>query len=301
LEARASKDLTMGSFEVLGEALARGLVIGVVYGLMGLGLTLIIGVMRIINFAQGEFYMLGAYLAYYLCGVYGLPFPVAILGAPLIVFGIAWVVEKLLISPMRQEGMENPMEYSLMITFALSIFLQKMAVLTFGPHVRRPEFLKKVVNLGIVRLQGDWILALVVAAALITAVALYLGRSWRGRGWRAIAQSLPGASVVGIHISRESGLVFALSSLLAAAAGAVLAPITLVFPTVGASPLIKGYEIMAIGGLGSIMGSFVGGLLLGLAEVMGSIYISSAYRDLYGFGMLVVFLIVRPRGLFGKA
>jgi branched-chain amino acid transport system permease protein len=290
----------MGSFEVLGEALARGLVIGVVYGLMGLGLTLIIGVMRIINFAQGEFYMLGAYLAYYLCGVYGLPFPIAILGAPLIVFGIAWVVEKLLISPMRQEGMENPMEYSLMITFALSIFLQKMAVLTFGPHVRRPEFLKKVVNLGIVRLQADWILALVVAAALITAVALYLGRAWRGRGWRAIAQSLPGASVVGIHIGRESSLVFALSALLAAAAGAVLAPITLVFPTVGASPLIKGYEIMAIGGLGSILGSFVGGLLLGLAEVMGSIYISSAYRDLYGFGMLVIFLIVRPRGLFGK-
>jgi branched-chain amino acid transport system permease protein len=290
----------MGSYEVLGEAVARGLVIGVVYGLMGLGLTLIIGVMRIINFAQGEFYMLGAYFAYYLCDIYGLPFPAAIIGAPLIVFGIAWIVEKLLISPMRQEGMENPMEYSLMITFALSILLQKMAYLTFGPHVRRPEYLKKVVNLGVVQLQGDWILALVVAGGLITAVALYLGKTWRGQGWRAIAQSLPGASIIGIHINRESGYVFALSSLLAAAAGAVLAPITLVFPTVGASPLIKGYEIMAIGGLGSILGSFIGGLLLGLVEVMGSIYISSAYRDLYGFGMLVIFLIFRPRGLFGK-
>ena len=289
----------MGSFDVLGEAVARGLVIGMVYGLMGLGLTLIIGVMRIINFAQGEFYMLGAYLAYYLCGVYGLPFPVAIIGAPLVVFGIAWVVEKLLISPMRQ-GVENPMEYSLMITFALSIFLQKMAVLTFGPHVRRPEFLKTIVNLGIVRLQGDWVLALFVAAASIAATALYLGKAWRGRSWRAIAQSLPGASVVGINIGRESSLVFAFACLLAAVAGAVLAPITLVFPTVGSSPLIKGYEIMAIGGLGSISGSFVGGLLLGLAEVLGSVYISSAYRDLYGFAMLVAFLIVRPQGLFGK-
>lgn len=289
----------MESFDVLGEAIARGLVIGMVYGLMGLGLTLIIGVMRIINFAQGEFYMLGAYLAYYLCGVYGLPFPVAIIGAPLAVFGIAWVVEKLLISPMRR-GVENPMEYSLMITFALSIFLQKMAVLIFGPHVRRPEFLKTVVNLGIVRLQGDWVLALFVAAASIAATALYLGKAWRGRSWRAIAQSLPGASVVGINIGRESSLVFAFACLLAAAAGAVLAPITLVFPTVGSSPLIKGYEIMAIGGLGSISGSFVGGLLLGLAEVLGSVYISSAYRDLYGFAMLVAFLIVRPQGLFGK-
>jgi branched-chain amino acid transport system permease protein len=289
----------MGSFDMLGEAVARGLVIGMVYGLMGLGLTLIIGVMRIINFAQGEFYMLGAYLAYYLCGVYGLPFPVAIIGAPLVVFGIAWVVEKLLISPMRQ-GVENPMEYSLMITFALSIFLQKMAVLTFGPHVRRPEFLKTIVNLGIVRLQGDWVLALFVAAASIAATALYLGKAWRGRSWRAIAQSLPGASVVGINIGRESSLVFAFACLLAAVAGAVLAPITLVFPTVGSSPLIKGYEIMAIGGLGSISGSFVGGLLLGLAEVLGSVYISSAYRDLYGFAMLVAFLIVRPQGLFGK-
>ena len=289
----------MGSFDVLGEAIARGLVIGMVYGLMGLGLTLIIGVMRIINFAQGEFYMLGAYLAYYLCGVYGLPFPVAIIGAPLAVFGIAWVVEKLLISPMRR-GVENPMEYSLMITFALSIFLQKMAVLTFGPHVRRPEFLKTMVNLGIVRLQGDWVLALFVAAASIAGTALYLGKAWRGRSWRAIAQSLSGASVVGINIGRESSLVFAFACLLAAAAGAVLAPITLVFPTVGSSPLIKGYEIMAIGGLGSISGSFVGGLLLGLAEVLGSVYISSAYRDLYGFAMLVAFLVVRPQGLFGK-
>ena len=289
----------MGSFDVLGEAIARGLVIGMVYGLMGLGLTLIIGVMRIINFAQGEFYMLGAYLAYYLCSVYGFPFPVAIIGAPLVVFGIAWVVEKLLISPMRQ-GVENPMEYSLMITFALSIFLQKMAVLTFGPHVRRPEFLKTMVNLGIVRLQGDWVLALFVAAASIAGTALYLGKAWRGRSWRAIAQSLSGASVVGINIGRESSLVFAFACLLAAAAGAVLAPITLVFPTVGSSPLIKGYEIMAIGGLGSISGSFVGGLLLGLAEVLGSVYISSAYRDLYGFAMLVAFLVVRPQGLFGK-
>ncbi|MEW6261483.1 MAG: branched-chain amino acid ABC transporter permease [Thermodesulfobacteriota bacterium] len=291
----------MGALEIFGEVFARGLVIGVVYALMGLGLTLIIGVMRIINFAQGEFYMLGAYFAYYLSAVYGFPFPLAILGATLAVFGVAYLVEKTLISPMRQESVENPMEYSLMITFALSIFLQKMAVLTFGPHVRRPEFLRSMVDFGIVRLQGDWVVAMIVAAALILLVTFYLGRTWRGRGWRAIAQCLPGASIMGININRESSLVFALACLLAGAAGAVLAPITLVFPTVGSSPLVKGYEIMAIGGLGSILGSFIGGLLLGLAEVLGSVYISSAYRDLYGFIILVIFLVVRPRGLFGRA
>jgi len=286
--------------EILAEAISRGLVIGVVYALMGLGLTLIIGVMRIINFAQGEFYMLGAYLAYYLCAIYGFPFPLAILGAALLVFGVAYIVEMLLLSPMRQESVENPMEYSLMITFALSIFLQKMAVIAFGPHVRRPEFLKSIVDLGVVRLHGDWLVAMVVATALILFVTFYLGKTWRGRSWRAIAQSLPGASIVGINIGRESSLVFALACLLAGAAGAVLAPITLVFPTVGSSPLIKGYEIMAIGGLGSILGSFIGGLILGLAEVLGSVYVSSAYRDLYGFLILVVFLVLRPRGLFGN-
>lgn len=283
------------------EIFIRGIAWGSVYALMGLGLTLILGVMRIVNFAQGEFYMLGGYVAVLLISDLSLPIFVALPVAMLVVFLFGMLVEQLLLSPVHKQRVESAMEYSLITTFALSILLRQSAIVLFGPFYRKlPDYLSQAVRLGPVSVPGNIFIAMLVSALLILAVTLFIGRTWTGRAWRAIAQSLQGASIAGVRIDRQSRLVFGLSAALAAAAGAILAPITLIFPTVGSAPLIKGYMILAIGGLGSIPGSLIGGILIGVSETLGSVYVSSAYKDVYGFVLLMIFLIFRPRGLFGK-
>jgi branched-chain amino acid transport system permease protein len=284
------------------DVLMSGLAIGTIYALMGLGLTLIFGVMRVTNFAQGEFYMLGGYFVFYLLTFLRLPYPVAIVLSVVALFAIGVLIEKGLLGIIYSQKITNPMEYSLIITFALSICLQKVAILLFGPYYQKtPDFIDGNLNVGMVSIPWTLVLASLVSLGLIGAVTLYIRCSWRGRAWRAIAQSPPGAQISGVPLERESALVFGLSAALAAAAGGVLAPVTLVFPSVGSSALIKGYEILAIGGLGSIPGSLAGGLILGVAESLGSVLISSAYRDFYGFALLMLFLVFRPRGLFGQA
>ncbi len=292
----------MSAAALFTEVLVRGIAIGVVYALMGLGLTLIFGVMRIINFGQGEFYMLGAYVVFYIMDGLSVPLYLALPAGMLVIFLLGLVVEKLLLSPIHSQQVQNAMEYSLIITFALSILLQKTAILIFGPFYKKlPDLWPGNVQLGLVSLPGNLFLAMILSGAVILLVTLFIGRTRTGRAWRAIAQSLPGAAISGVRIDRQSGLVFGLSTALAAAGGAILAPLTLIFPTMGSAPLIKGYEILAIGGLGSIPGSLIGGIILGMSESLGSVYINSAYKDIYGFALLVLFLVFRPRGLFGQA
>jgi branched-chain amino acid transport system permease protein len=285
------------------EMVTRGLAIGAVYALMGLGLTLIFGVMRVINFAQGDFYMLGAYLAFYFITSVGLPWPIAMVASMTVLFAVGCVVEWMLLSPIHSESrpLERSMEYALIVTFALSLFLQKSAILAFGPYFKRPpDYWRVALNLPYLHLDGNLIVTIVVAAVLIFATAAYVSRTWRGRGWRATAQDVRGAKLVGVHVALEARLAFGLACALAAAAGAAVAPEFLLSPTMGNTALIKGYEIIAIGGLGSIPGSLAGGLLLGVAENVGVVYIGGAYRELIGFALLVLFLVFRPSGLFGE-
>jgi len=291
----------MESFTFFLDVLTRGIGMGMAYALMGLGLTLIFGVMRIVNFAQGEFYMLGSYVIFTLITMARLPFFIAIPLGMAVMFLVGVLVEKLLLSPIAKGKVDNPMEYSLIITFALTILFQKIAVIVFGPYFQTiNSYLPGNYKLGPVTLSGNLVVVMIFSVFMIGLTSAYLKYTWRGRGWRAISMSPPGASILGVSLRKESSMVFGLSSALAAGAGAILAPITLIFPTVGVSPLIKGYEILAIGGLGSVPGSLVGGILLGVGETLGSVYLNSAYRDFYGFGLLVLFLVFRPKGLFGQ-
>jgi branched-chain amino acid transport system permease protein len=280
---------------------SRGIALGAAYALMGLGLTLIFGIMRIVNFAQGEFYMLGTYTVFSLIVLANIPFYLGIPIGMLLMFILGMAVERTLLGHVSKGKIENPMEYSLIITIGLSIFIRQLVVLVFGPNYQKiPDYLSGSMNFGFLTMTWSWFLTFIVSAIFITVVTLYIRNSWRGRSWRSIAESPDGASILGVNIKTERSIVFGLSCALAAGAGAVLAPITLIYPTVGSAPLIKGYEILAIGGLGSIPGSLVGGILLGLVETLGSVYLDSAYKDFYGFALLVLFLIFRPKGLFGQ-
>mgnify|MGYP001096910600 CR=1 FL=1 len=285
------------------EVVMRGIAMGSVYALMGLGLTLIFGVLRIINFSQGEFYMLGGYTAYYLMGIAKLPWYIAIFGAMIVIFFVGIVVEFLLLSPIykREKKVEKPMEYALIITFGLSIFFRKIAILIFGPFFKKPpDYLSFNISLPYLHMSGNMIVAIIASCFFIFITSIFISRTQRGRNWRAISQCLNGAKVVGVNVGKESLLAFGFSVALAAAAGAVIAPLFLLAPTMGSDPLIKGYEIIAIGGLGSIAGSLAGGIILGIAETLGTILISGEYRDLIGFVVLIIFLVFRPQGLFGQ-
>jgi branched-chain amino acid transport system permease protein len=268
---------------------------------MGVGLSLLQGVMKIINFAHGEFYMIGGYLSYFAITLLGLPFYLAVPVAMILTFFIGAVVEVLLLSPIHSQKIEKPMDYTLIMTFGLLLALRQLATKLFGPFYRKPpDYIKADVFIFGVKINGGMILAGIMSAVLVTLLALYLRKTWRGRGWRALTQSGNGARINGVDIGKESWIACGTACALAAAAGAIVAPLFTISPHCGGPPLVKSYEILAIGGLGSLGGSVAAGIILGLAETLGSFYISSAYRDAIGFVLMALFLIFRPQGLFGQ-
>ena len=286
---------------MLLELFIRGITIGLVYALMGVGLALLNGVMRIINFAHGEFYMIGGYMAYYSSTMLGFPFYFSVPTAMIVTFLLGAVVEKLLLSPIHTQEMEKPMDYALIMTFGLLLFFRQLAIKIFGPFRHKPaDYITSDVYILGVKISGNEVLAGVVSAILVIGLAIFIKKTWRGRGWRATTQSRNGAKINGVDIGKESWIACGVACALAGAAGALVAPIFTLSPTIGGSPLVKSYEVMAIGGLGSIAGSLVAGLMLGITETLGAFYISSAYKDAIGFLMMGFFLLFRPQGLFGQ-
>jgi len=302
VDPRRARDRDNGKVGiVLAELIIRGLVIGLIYALMGIGLALLTGLMRIVNFAHGEFYMIGGYTVYYAISLFGMPFYVALLVAMAVTFAIGVVMERLLLSPIRKEEVENPMDYALIMTFALLLFLRKLATIIFGPFYRKPpDYIPFDFHVFGITLSGNMVLSGAASAFLVLALSIFIRKTWRGRAWRAITQSKNGAKINGVNISRESWISTGVACALAGIGGALIAPIFLVSPDCGGGPLVKSYEVLAIGGMGSIAGGFVGGIMLGLTETLGAFYISSAYKDAIGFIMMVFFLLFRPQGLFGK-
>jgi branched-chain amino acid transport system permease protein len=283
------------------ELLIRGIATGMVYSLMAVGLILLQGVMKIINFAHGEFFMVGGYMAYFAMMLMGLPFYLAVPVAMIVTFLLGAVVEISLLSPIHSQKIEKPMDYTLIMTFGLLLAMRQIATMLFGPFYRKPpDYIQANVPIFGVQMEGNMILAGLLSAALVTALALYIHKTWRGRGWRALTQSGPGARINGVDIAKESWIACGTACALAAAAGAIVAPIYTISPHCGGQPLVKSYVVLAIGGLGSLGGSVTAGIILGLAETLGSFYISSAYRDVIGFLLMALFFVFKPQGLFGQ-
>jgi len=271
-----------------------GVVIGIIYALTGLGLTLVFGVMRIANFAHGEFYMLGGYSAYFFITLYGLPPYVAIPLAMATVFLLGLIIERTLLRPMTR--LERPAEYAIFITFTLRLLFVNLAIIIFGPFYRKPP---DFISQGFWLLSGNEVVALVTSIAMIATVTLLVGRTRIGRNWRAMSEDRRTARILGVNVNKMNSLVFGAATALAALAGALMGPVYLVGPTVGTDALLRGYVIIAIGGMGSIPGTVAGGILLGIVEGFGSVFIAPAYKTVYGFLLMLIFLIVKPTGLFG--
>jgi branched-chain amino acid transport system permease protein len=215
--------------------------------------------------------------------------------------GAGFLINAVFLRPVYRQRLDRPSEFTLIVTFALGLVGSAAATAIFSANYRHFQGIssQSIDLAGIVSMSGDRLFACAVAILLIGGLLWLVNFTDVGRGWRALTQNRMGAEVVGVDVFRLSNLAFATSGALAAAAGAILVPLYLAYPTMGESVVVKSFVIVVLGGLGSIIGSLVGGLLLGLAEALGSVYISSGFTDLYGLAIMLLVLLFMPRGLFG--
>jgi branched-chain amino acid transport system permease protein len=278
--------------------LLNGLLLGATYSLLGIGLTLVFGLMNVVNFAHGEFYTLGAYAAFAALALAPVPFFLAI---PLAIAAGALagaVCERVLLRPLRGQSIDTVM----LVMIGLWIAMQNAELLGWGGVAKSvpTPFPTEPVVLGAVSVAPLRIFVFVVSGLLILGAHLLLSRTKLGRAMRATFQDRETAALMGVSIERIHTVTFAFGAGLAAAAGALLGPVFLLYPSMGDLASLKAFSVVILGGLGNFGGAALGGLVLGIAEELGAGYISSGYRDAVGFLMIVAVLLLRPSGLFAR-
>lgn len=327
--ARADPDnlcVTRSSFVV--EQITNGLVIGTIYGLMALGLTLIFSILGIVSFAHGEFYMIGGMVVYFLLEVWfpGLHPVLGLLGAVVVTFVIGIIFERLFLQVMHTGRVERPGEYAILVTFGLAFFLQYLTLALVNANPKKvPRFFDyprlalpaaadpPVVNMtaGTVRLFGNISISTPrITAALIALIMLgllmwFLYRTWIGRALRAVSQDRQAAAVVGINPGVMNTLAFGLGGMLAGLSGASLVQVFSWVPWVGTLASARSFVIIVLGGMGSLPGAFIGGLIVGIVETLGAGCVpdpqrAAAYIPAYGMVILILVLLLKPTGLFGR-
>jgi len=288
--------------ELLLNFLIAGVMIGTLYALMAMGITFIYSIMKMINWSMGEFYMIGSYTQWFLISFIlgGELWIIGVIGTAVVLFLLGLIVQWLLIRPMFSTSMERKDEYGTVITIALALFLRNLATVLSGPNTRSPDVDMGRVMFGSLPVSGNRLAAFIGSLVVIGIFYLVLNYTWLGRAFRASSQNRVGVQTAGINVLRIDQIAFALGITLAGVAGALLAPVFNVFPANGAVTTMKGFEIIIIGGMGSLPGAALGGLLLGIIESLGSVFITSSLRNVYGFIFLIIILLIKPTGLFGE-
>jgi branched-chain amino acid transport system permease protein len=283
--------------ETFAQALVSGVLTGALYAMIGIGLTVVFGVMRIINLAHGEMVMLGMFGAFWGQRLWGLdPFLSLLLWAP-VMFVAGVLVYRFLLKRIIPGGELNTLLY----TAGLSLLLANLALLLWTGDYRTISLayaVEPVRPLGIA-IAKPLAIAFGLALAITAALGLFLGRTDLGRAIRATSQNGEAALLMGVDVERVALVTFGLGTALAGAAGVLLAPSLYLYPTVGELLIVKCFVIVVLGGLGSVPGAIAGGVLLGVVESLGAVYVSGAYKDGIGFVLFLAVLLYRPSGLFG--
>jgi len=281
---------------LIGQQLANGVVLGSIYALAALGFTLIFGAARVVNFAYGELLMLGAFCTLVVLNVTGLGFFPSLGLAMLIMAAFSVLLYFLFVRrALRQTELQV-----LLVTTGLLYILHQGAVLIFGTDPQQLDMgIDGVVILGDVVITLQRLVVIGAMLALVLALYVTLYRLRIGKALRAVAQNRFGAEAIGLNVDRIVSFAFALSGALACAAGGLLGSLYAVEPSMGQLPLLKSFVIVIFGGLGSVPGAIVGGLLIGLIETLAGAYVSFAFKDAFTFLIMVAMLLVWPRGLFG--
>jgi len=279
------------------QSVVNGVLTGSLYAMIAVGLTIVFGVMRIINLAHGDFVMLGMFGAYWSNVLWGIdPFLSVVIWAPLMFAG-GMLVHRFLLKDVIPKGELNTLLY----TAGLSLLISNLALflwtgdyrtlnLAYAATAARPFGIAVPIPAAI---------AFFMAIAITGGLYLLLSRTDVGRAMRATAQNPQSAALMGVDVERIDMITFGLGTALAGAAGALLLPSLYLYPTVGEILIVKSFVIVVLGGLGSIAGAIAGGILLGVAESLGAVYVSVAYKDAIGFVLFLLVLLFRPAGLFG--
>jgi branched-chain amino acid transport system permease protein len=287
------------------QQLVNGLSLGSIYALIALGYTMVYGVLRLINFAHGDVYMVGAYVGYFLSRRLRGDEP-SIVSALLVMLGsmiacalLGVLIERLAYRPVRREA-----RLTLLITaIGVSLFIENLAQLVFGPDPKffpslAPHFAFHVAG---VSLTSEQITVVVVSVLLMVLLRFFILKTRTGKAMRAVSFSLDAARLMGISTDRIIAVTFALGSALAAAAGVLIGmQIPKIDPLMGIMYGLKAFVAAVLGGIGSVPGAVLGGLLIGVSETMVVGYLSSTYREAIAFGILILVLILRPQGLMGR-
>lgn len=290
--------MTIPSGSILADALVSGLLLGGLFAVAALGLSLVFGVMRLVNLAHGELVVLGAYLALELSRHVGIDplLTIPLAAAALFVLGVP--VYRVLLEPLIARGPEP----ALLTTFALSVIAQNLFILIWSGDTQalQASYVTSSVTAAGIRVPATYLISFGIALVVAAAVHLLLRRTGFGRQVRASSEDAEAASALGVDVARVRGLVFGLAAA-CAAIGGVLVGITFDFtPTTGITYLISGFAVVVLGGLGSVQGTVYGAMLLGVVESVGAAFFGDSYRDFIGFSAFLVVLSVRPQGLFGK-
>lgn len=276
----------------------NALMLGGTYALLGIGLTMIFGIMKVVNFTHGELYAFGAYCMYAIVALLGVNFFIALLLAVALGIALGAIVELLLLSRLRGADIDTTM--LVMIGAWIAMQNTEQLIWTGVAHSIPNPFPAAPLVVGPLSVSWVRVFVLFVALALIAATWLLINRSKLGKAMRATFQDRDTAALMGIRIDRIHTATFALGSGLAAAAGALLGPVFVVQPTMGDLAAAKAFAIVILGGLGSVPGATIGGFILAFAEEIGASYISSGYRDAMGFLLIIIILLVKPTGLFAQ-
>lgn len=279
--------------------LVNALILGSTYALLGIGLTLIFGIMRVVNFTHGELYALGAYAVFFLEVSLGVNFFLALVLAVIVGCAVGAVIEFVLLRPLMGADIDTTM----LVMIGAWIVMQNTELLYWGgvsKAVMTP-FPDEPLQVGPVFVSWLRLFVLVVALILIGATYGLINRTKLGKAMRATFQDRDTAALMGVNIKGIYTATFAIGSGLAAAAGALLGPVFLVTPSMGDLASLKAFAIVILGGLGNITGATLGGFILAFVEEIGAGYISSGYRDAMGFLIIIIVLLFKPTGLFARA
>jgi len=286
------------------QQLVNGITLGGVYALIAVGYTMVYGVIQLINFAHGEVYMLGAFLAYTLVAVVGMPFFPAFLLTLIICAVLGVVLDFVAYRPLRKA----PRLAALITAIGMSIFLQNMALLIWGSQIKSyprevlPAFFSEAaITMGDVTL--SWLQIFILSITLLFMIILHLTihKTRIGMAMRAISQDKTASALMGIGVNRVISFTFAIGSAMGGMAGILVGLYyNAIFPTMGYVAGIKAFAAAVLGGIGSVPGAMLGGGVLGIAEVMGAGYISSEYRDGISYAVMIAVILFKPSGLIGK-
>lgn len=277
---------------------ANAVMLGGIYAVLGIGLTLIFGIMRVVNFTHGELYAFGAYMMYGLVMLLGVNFFIALPLAILLGIALGALVELVLLRRLQGADIDTTM----LVMIGAWIALQNMEQLLWTGVAKSVDvpFPSSPIVIGPVSIAWSRAFVLVVAVLLIALTYALINRTKLGKAMRATFQDRDTAALMGIQINRVHTATFAIGSGLAAAAGALLGPVFVAYPTMGDMAAAKAFAIVILGGLGSIPGATIGGFILAFAEELGAGYLSSGYRDAMGFALIILILTFRPTGLFAR-